>query len=87
MPCTPFLSFSGPNPLTVKGAEVSAVHVVEPAAGLFVVLHVVGKGEREEAAVFYPVEGAEPVHVFAQGEGCFLVVGGELRELVGGVLV
>ena len=45
--------------------------------------HVVGKGEREETAVFYPVEGAEPVHVFAQGKGGFLVVGGELRGTLG----
>ena len=56
VPGTPFLSFPGPNPLTVKGAEVPAVHVVKPAAGLFVVGDVIGKGEREKTAVFYTVE-------------------------------
>ena len=87
MPCTPFLSLSSPNPLTVKGAEVVRIHGVEPTGRFLVAGDVIGKGEREETAIFYPVEGAEPVHVFAQGKGGFLVVGGKLGGTLGGVSV
>ena len=69
MPGTSFLSFPGPYPLTVKGAKVSPVHVVEPAAGFFVVGDVIREGQRQKAAVLEAVQVAEPAHVLAQGEG------------------
>ena len=49
------------------------------------ILHVVREGERQKAAVVQAVQGTEPMHVFAQDKGRFLMVRRELGEWFGRV--
>ena len=63
VPSSAFLSFAVPDPFTVKGGQIVAVHAVEAPGRFFVAFYVIGEGQGQEGAVLKAVEGTKSLYV------------------------